>query len=326
MEQQLQIVIINYRATQVTLDCLRSLSVCEFVLNGSARVTVWENGSGPDAAVIIREAIAANHWQAWVELLVSPENFGFTGGNNRVIERYMQGEIKPKYFLLLNSDTLVTDESLTYLVDFMERRSQVGIAGSCLLTEVGLHQCSPFRFPGIASEFEQGLKLGIVSRLLSRWRVAMPPPDVETPVDWVSGASMILRTEMLQHVGLLDEDFFTYFEDVDLCQRAHASGWQVWYVPQSRVIHFEGASSGIGHQILKRRPAFWFQARRRYFLKNEGWFRAACIDAMFILGFSLWRLRRVVQGKPETDPPHMLQDFIRNSVFLQGFKWPKVRV
>ena len=154
----------------------------------------------------------------------------------------------------------------------------------------------------------------------------MPPPDVETPVDWVSGASMILRTEMLQQVGLLDEDFFTYFEDVDLCQRAHASGWQVWYVPQSRVIHFEGASSGIGHQILKRRPAFWFQARRRYFLKNEGWFRAVCIDAMFILGFSLWRLRRVVQGKPETDPPHMLQDFIRNSVFLQGFKWPKVRI
>jgi|GEM_PF-188495 len=318
MESQLLIVILNYLATEVTVDCLNSLSVCPMVLDGRAKVVVWENGTGSDAVDTLREAIDSNQWQDWAELLVSSKNLGFTGGNNRVIERAQQAGELPEYVLLLNSDTLVTDDALTSLIDFMNCHPQAGIAGSKLLTETGEHQCSPFRFPGIASEFDQGLKLGVVSRLLSHWCVAMPPPEDETLVDWVSGASMILRSKMLSQIGLLDEGFFTYFEDMDLCQRAHQGGWQVWYVPQSRVVHLEGASSGIVKRIVKRRPKFWFQARRRYFLKNEGALKTLAIDAAFIVGFALWRVRRFLQKKPDFDPPGMLFDFIKQSSIIQG--------
>lgn len=325
MKSQLLIIILNYLVTDVTVDCLHSLSSCPVVLSGKAKVAVWENGTGAVAVATLRQAIDVNNWHQWAELLTSPENLGFTGGNNRVIQRAQQRGKLPEYVLLLNSDTLVTDEALTSLIDFMDRHPQAGIAGSKLLTETGAHQCSPFRFPGIASEFDQGLKLGVVSRLLSRWCVAMPPPEDETPVDWVSGASMIVRREMLEQVGLLDEGYFTYFEDMDLCQRAHQAGWEVWYVPRSRVIHLEGASSGIVQHVIKRRPTFWFQARRRYFLKHTGIFGATCIDAAYIVGFSLWRLRRLLQGKPDYDPPKMLPDFIRNSVFHEGFDLPTVQ-
>ncbi|WP_083960694.1 glycosyltransferase [Methylomonas lenta] len=318
MEPQLLIVILNYLATDVTVDCLHSLSVCPVVLSGRAKVVIWENGTGADAVDTLREVLEENQWHHWAELLVSPENLGFTGGNNRVIERAQQNGDLPAYVLLLNSDTLVTDDALTSLIDFMDRHPQAGIAGSKLLTETGEHQCSPFRFPGIASEFDQGLKLGVVSRLLSDWCVAMQPPEEETPVDWVSGASMILRSNMLDQIGLLDESFFTYFEDMDLCQRAHQAGWQVWYVPQSRVVHLEGASSGIGHRIVIRRPTFWFQARRRYFLKNEGALKTLVIDAAFMVGFALWRVRRFMQKKPDFDPPGMLFDFIKQSSIIQG--------
>ena len=181
MKPRLLIVILNYLATDVTVDCLRSLSSCPIVLDGKAKVVVWENGTGADAVATLREAIDGNQWINWVELLVSPENLGFTGGNNRVIQRAQQSGELPDYVLLLNSDTLVTDVALTSLIDFMDRHPQAGIAGSKLLTETGEHQCSPFRFPGIASEFDQGLKLGMISRLLARWSVAMPPPDEETP-------------------------------------------------------------------------------------------------------------------------------------------------
>ncbi len=321
---KLEIVILNYRVTDVTLDCLHSLSQCKDLEKISVRVTVWENGSGEAAVMRLRESINEHHWGAWVELRVSEKNLGFTGGNNRVIERIMRNSDAADYILLLNSDTLVNDGALLSLVDFMEQHSRVGIAGSRLLTLDGEQQCSPFRFPGIASEFDQGLKLGVVSRLLSRWRVPMPPPDQASPVDWVSGASMLLRREMLEQTGLLDESYFTYFEDLDLCKRAHQNAWGVWYVPQSQVIHLEGVSSGISNAGRKRRPAFWFQARRRYFLKHQGVIRTVLIDFSFIMGFSIWRIRQLLQNKPDDEPSGMLVDFIRHSVFVNGFKLPVV--
>jgi N-acetylglucosaminyl-diphospho-decaprenol L-rhamnosyltransferase len=135
----------------------------------------------------------------------------------------------------------------------------------------------------------------------------------------------VLRRNMLGEVGLLDEGLFTYYEDVDLCLRARRAGWETWFVPESRVVHLEGGSSGIKSGSQYRRPAYWFEARRRFLLKNYGPVRAALADAAFLGGFAAWRLRRRIQRKPDLDPPGMLSDSFRHSVFHAGFAVREVR-
>jgi GT2 family glycosyltransferase len=125
---------------------------------------------------------------------------------------------------------------------------------------------------------------------------------------------------MLKQIGLLDEGLYTYFDDVDICMRARRAGWTTWFVPESKIIHLEGASTEVVTRVVKRRPDYWFQARRRFFLKTYGRLYAALVDATFLGGFALWRLRRWLQRKPDIDPPHMLVDSLRHSVFCTGFK------
>jgi GT2 family glycosyltransferase len=135
---------------------------------------------------------------------------------------------------------------------------------------------------------------------------------------------MILRRRLLEEIGLLDDGLYTYFDDVDICLRAKRAGWETWYVVESEVVHLGGASTGVTPRIVKRRPDYWFQARRRFFLKSYGKFYTALADAAFIVGHSLWRLRRRIQRKADTDPPQMLTDAIRNSVFCTGFRLKNV--
>jgi len=225
----------------------------------------------------------------------------------------------------LNADTIVKEHALDTLVEFMDGHPKVGIAGSMLLSPEGKPQSSPFRFPGIATELDRGLRLGIVSKLLSPWSTVVPKSKEACSVGWVAGASMILRRTMLEQIGLLDEGLYTYFDDPDICLRARRAGWETWYVPESKVIHLEGASTEIATHVVKpdRRPPYWFQARHRFFTKNYGALYAALADAAFISGYTIWRLRRWLQRRPDTDPPHMLIDSIRHSVFCAG---PKVKV
>jgi GT2 family glycosyltransferase len=239
-----------------------------------------------------------------------------------LIRPVLDSDNPPEYVLLLNADTIVLKNALESLVEFMDKHPQAGIAGSQFLSVAGTIQSSPFRFMGIMSELDRGLKLGIVSKLLSRWAVSPPTPSAACLADWLSGASMILRRSMLEQIGLLDEGLYTYFDDIDICLRARRCGWDTWYVPESKIIHLEGASTGVtgaADQVLKRRPGYWFQARRRFFLKSYGKQYTALADAAFLSGHAIWRLRRRIQRKPDTDPPHLLGDAFRHSVFRTGF-------
>ena len=321
---KLLVVIVSYRVTDLTIDCLRSL-VSEINRVSNARVAVCENGSGGDAEDRLRCAITENGWDSWVDFTCIYPNRGFTGGNNAVIRPALESDDPPEYVLLLNADTIVLEHALDALVAFMDEHPKAGIAGSLLLSPEGETQGSPFRFAGIASELDRGLRLGLVRRLLSRWNVTLPKPDNSCPVDWVAGASMILRRTMLDQIGLLDEGLYTYFDDLDICLRAVRAGWETWFVPQSRIIHLEGRSTGIGSiERERRRPRYWFEARRRYFLKNHGVLYTALADAVFILGFSFSRLYLWIRGKPESAPHFMLIDSILHSVFCAGTKVPVV--
>jgi GT2 family glycosyltransferase len=246
-------------------------------------------------------------------------NLGFTGGNNIILRPALQSADPPQYVLLLNADTVVHKNALRKLLEFMNEHPRAGIAGSGLLNLDGTQQGSAFRFPNALSEFETSVNLGILSRALKRWRVWLPIPDHACEVDWVGGASMIIRREVFQDIGVLDDGYYTHYEDVDFCFNARKAGWSVWYVPESRVTHLVGQSTGLTVKQPKRYPPYAFDARRRYFLKNYGPLRTALADIGRICGLAIWRLR-VMFGKPDSKAPHLLRDSIMHSVFATGFR------
>ena len=317
----LLVVIVNYRTPQLTIACLQSL-VGEVQQLPHLQVAVVDNHSEDGSVEEIRAAIAQAGWQDWVSVQASGRNGGFAYGNNVAIKPALASQQPPDYVLLLNPDTIVRPGALTALVEFLEQHPDVGIVGSRLEHPDQTPQHSAFRFPTIWSEFDQGLALGLVTKLLSRWVIAPPIQSTACPTDWVSGASLMVRRAVFDAIGLLDESYFMYFEEVDFCRRALQAGWLCWYVPQSRVVHLVGQSSGVKdpQRPTKRLPQYWFDSRQRFFRKHYGWLYTALTDALWLLGFSLWRVRRVLQRKPDLDPPHLLSDFLRNSVFLRRTK------
>jgi N-acetylglucosaminyl-diphospho-decaprenol L-rhamnosyltransferase len=291
------------------------------------QVAVCENGTGDDSAERIQRAIDGNGWSAWCSLTAIGTNLGFTGGNNVILRPAMQSADPPQYFLLLNADTIVRPNALVALVDFMDRNESVGIAGSRLEYPDGTPQRSAFRFQSPLGEFEGHLRFGLATRLLERWVVAPPVADQALATDWVAGASMIIRREVFQDVGLLDEGYYTYFDDIDFCFNARKKGWSTWYVPASRVIHLVGQTTGVTKVTKKpkRLPSYVFEARRRYYLKNHSPVYAAAADAGRILGLALGRLRVMLPGKKDYSAPYLLRDSIRHSVFVTGFKLKEVK-
>jgi N-acetylglucosaminyl-diphospho-decaprenol L-rhamnosyltransferase len=314
---KLLIVVVNYRVAELTIDCLSSIAA-EIDSVPDTRVVVCENGSGDRSAELIQKAIIKSGWHSWCALIDGKVNLGFTGGNNLVLRQALASADKPQYVLLLNPDTIVRLNAFRALVDFMDLHPDVGISGSRLEDPDGTPQRSAFRFPSPFSEFEGNLKFGLVSKLLREWVVAPPVPSEACETDWVAGASMMIRREVLEAIGVLDEGYFTYYEDVDFCFNARRAGWLCWYVPTSRVVHLVGQSSGITAEARKRLPAYFFAARRRYFLKNHGAFLAAAADASRIAGLLLWRLRVLLTGKKDSTPPHFLRDSFRHSLFFSG--------
>lgn len=320
---KLLVVIVSYRVVHLTIDCLHSVAE-EVGRVPDTRVAVCENGTGDDSAQRIQAAIDENGWSAWCTLTTLETNLGFTGGNNAILQPAMQSANPPQYFLLLNADTIVRPNAFKALVDYMDQNPKVGIAGSRLEDPDGTPQRSAFRFQSPLSALEGNLKLGPVSRLLSRWTVAPPVVDHPVETDWVAGASMIIRHEVCRDIGLLDEGYYTYFDDIDYCFSAKKKGWPTWYIPASRVVHLVGQSTGVNSKP-KRLPPYMLDARRRYFLKHHSALYAAAVDACMILGLSLWRLRVLLTGTKDNTAPHSLTDSIRHSVFVKGFKLQDVQ-
>ncbi|NEP57827.1 MAG: glycosyltransferase family 2 protein [Symploca sp. SIO2G7] len=315
----LLIVIVNYRTPSLVIECLRSL-VDEIPTLPTTNVVVVDNASGDGSVEQIGAAITNEGWEKWVSFIPSEQNGGYAYGNNLGIRPALNSPNPPAYVFLLNPDTIVRPGAIKILIEFMEKHPEVGIGGSGMENLDGVQRPAAFRFHTVQSELDAGLRLGIVSKLLSKWIIAAPKSSEPCPTDWVPGAGMMIRREVFESVGLMDEEYFLYFEETDFCLQAKRAGWSCWYVPQSRVVHFPGSSTGVTStkSTPKRRPQYWFDSRRRYFTKNYGWLYAALADSAWIFGYSLWRVRQVIQGKPDNDPPQLLSDFLQNSLFVKG--------
>jgi len=140
----------------------------------------------------------------------------------------------------------------------------------------------------------------------------MPMPRQAQRVDWLAGASMLIRRSVLDSIGLFDEEFFLYYEETDFCLRARNAGFPTWYVPESRVAHVGSASTGI-QDPSRPRAGYWFESRRRYLRKHHGLLYLWLANVVWVAGFAAWQVRRRLRGLPDSDPPHLLRDFVRHN-------------
>lgn len=313
----LLVVIVNYRTAALTVTCLETLGPELAEIPGS-KATVVENHSGDEEA--LARAIAERGWGGWVNLEVVDRNGGFSMGNNRGIRPALESDNPPRYVLLLNADTEVRPGALRTLLEFMDANPKVGIAGSSFENLDGSDWPLAFRFFTPLGELERGLQLGPVSKLMEgRVVTRFMEQDRPQEVDWVAGACMIIRREVFDAVGLMDENYFLYFEEVDFCLQARRAGWPCWYVPQSRIMHIGGQSTKLTERDRRpdRTPSYWFASRNRYFRKNFGLGGAIVADLGFGLGYAVRKLRYALTLKQDPEPPHHLLDFWKNSVFFK---------
>jgi N-acetylglucosaminyl-diphospho-decaprenol L-rhamnosyltransferase len=254
----LGIVIVNYNVRDLLRDCLASV----YDSRGDPRfeVCVVDNGSQDGSADMVGEEFPQVR-------IVRTENRGYAAGNNLglrefgfgesggmaaggmegMVEARGTGSSQPRYALLLNPDTLLPPSALADMLAFMEERAQAGVAGPRLVREDGsldracrrsfpTPEVACYRMSGLSRVFPRSERFG-------RYNLTYLPPDMTTEVDSVVGAFMLIRGEALNRVGLLDEQFFMYAEDLDLCYRIKQQGWQVWYNAAVTILHYKGQSS-----------------------------------------------------------------------------------
>ncbi len=318
---RLLVVLVNYHGHDLTVDCLRSLKP-ELDALPDAQIGLCDNGSGEEDVRQLLEAVEQLDFGERLTFTAIFPNRGFTGGNNEIIRPALESGCPPDAVLLLNNDTIVPPGAIQKLVEFFEQRPDVAVCGSRLEYPDGETQRAARRTLTFMSELESYARIGILSRLLAPWVVAPAEQNQPHECGWVPGAALMMRREVLEKVGLLDEDLYTYFDDVDFCLRAKRAGWPTWYVPESRIVHLVGKTTGVTttENRPKRRPSYWFWARRHYFLKNFGPWHATLADLAAIMGLCLWKLRLAVGRRTNPDPPHLLADLIRHSVFRTGFR------
>jgi len=317
MDANVVAITVNYRTSQLTIELIASIVKAGSIL----RLIIVDNFSEDNSVETIQTYLTDNEIH-WVTLIPSLSNKGFSAGNNIAFRYINEFEWNYDYLWLLNPDTRIFDSSAENLVKFMIA-SNYQICGSRLEDEDGTPQISAFNFPSVIGEFCAGARVGFLDRLLRTKITRTPIAESNTQCGWLAGASLMFSRKAHMSIGMMDEDYFLYFEEVDYLLKAKREGYSCWYIPSSRVYHSVGASTGISDYRKKspRRPKYWFDSRRRYFLKNYGRLMLVFVDVAFIFGYSAWVLRKILADKSslKNEPEKFLGDFIKNSFLFRGF-------
>ena len=266
----ISVIIVNWNTAGLLERCLNTL----LGETGKLELEVWvvDNASSDRSVAMVRDLFPQVH------LIVNQANFGFARANNQAI-RAAQGE----YTLLLNSDAFLTQDALGGLLQRMEASPMCGAMGCRLVYEDFTLQRSCQAFPSLATELWQCLTLDRVfssSRIFGKYQMTWWKMDDFREVDVVMGAVMIIRRKALEQVGLLDESFFMYSEEVDLCYRLKKLGWQVWYLPDVQAVHLWGGSS---RQVPAATLVRLYQSRVQFFRKHYGSFAALAFKGILYL-------------------------------------------
>jgi GT2 family glycosyltransferase len=233
-KKNLSIIIVNYNVKSLLKKCLES--IFEHEKNVEYEVIVVDNSSMDRSQEMLKRDFPQ------VKLVENKSNLGFSAGCNQGIK-----EGQGRYILLLNPDTELTPGGIKKMIEFMDSKPEVGICGPKMMDQEGNIQFSCRSFPSYltAVSSSQSILNRIFPQNLLSQKYLLKNQDHSQiqEVDWVSGSCLLAKREMLEKVGLLDERFYMYVEDVDLCYRAKKSGFSVFYFPQVLVIHHIGKST-----------------------------------------------------------------------------------
>jgi GT2 family glycosyltransferase len=297
IENRLCIVIVNYRTPELTINCIQTIQ--EQLDWYKDHIVIVDNKSGGDDVSIINEELNRSGLKNLATVISSSENKGFSSGNNIGIQA-----IPANYYVLANSDTLFRPGAILELLEAACEHPEAGIISPRLEWPDGLPQKSCFRFHSPFSELINSAGTGIITSLLKRYDVPLPVSDHKTKPQWTSFACVMIRREVFCLVGLLDEDYFMYFEDVDFCRRAWRAGFEVLNWPLAHVVHLRGQSSGLKKLRLqkKRLPEYHYRSRSRYFRKFYGQSGLFFSNLCWLAGRSVSSLREFFMGKSLTVP------------------------
>ena len=227
----LSIVILNYRTFELTRDTVNS--VLRYSYPFSYEIIVVDNASGDDSLMKLQD-----YFKDKVKFIESKENNGFAAGNNLALR-----QVKSDYVLLLNSDTVVWENTLENVYSYMEQHTDVGACGCRVRLESGeLDKACKRTFPNVKNSFFRLFHIPNKSQD-DNYNLTDLPDDEVYEIDCLTGAFMFIRDRALEDAGLLDETFFMYGEVIDLCYRIKEAGWKIVYYGKNSITHFKGASS-----------------------------------------------------------------------------------
>lgn len=292
---RLAVLIVNFRTPGLTVDCLRSLAP-EVEEAGEVHVEVVDNGSGDGSTERIGEAIEREGWRRWAHLTALGRNYGFAGGNNRAYEAAPEAD----YVLLLNSDTLVHRGCLRHCLAVMEERPEVGAMSCAVLNTDGTPQNAVRHLP---HPLRLLMRMSTLPYRLPNLLGWTDPEDEhwdrlreKREVGWIGGAFLLLRGAFLRRHGLLDEDFFFYGEDIELCHRVWKAGYRCYYDPGASITHLGGGSSDASRISAEKVDAHRWRARYLIQRKLYGRWAEWLIRAADIFEWSLRNLVYSMRG------------------------------
>ncbi len=249
--------IVTYKARDLLRDCLCSLAANTQL--ASLEVIVVDNGSGDGVGEMLQQEFPT------VRFIQNQGNEGYTRPNNQALQIS-----RGRYLLLLNPDTLILPEAIDRLVDFLEGHPEAGVCGPKVLNP-DLTLQKPCRRgesrPWAVISYFTGLsRLFPKSRLFGEYLMNYMDEDLLHQVAGVSGSCMLIRREVTDQIGFLDERFFAYQEDADFCFRTRQAGWKIYYVPQAQIIHYGGMG---GSRVQPYRSIYqWHRSYFLYYRKN----------------------------------------------------------
>jgi GT2 family glycosyltransferase len=303
-------IIVNFRTPAATVDAVAAL-MGDLDALGDSRVVVVDNDSGDGSAERLQVTFSESKWRDRVIVVPAESNGGFGSGVNVGVKYVIKSFGAPRYFFVLNPDATIEPGALTGLVSFMRDHPEAGLLGNEVRNQ-GDDVVKAFRFPSALGELEGSARVGLLSRLLREYVVAVNPSET-CEVDWVSGVSMLFRGEVFSQVGLFDEGFFLYFEEIDFAKRTRDAGWKIYFVAGVIVGHVGALSTGM-RDSARRMPRYWFESRRRYFVKHHGRLYAAICDGAWLLGHAILQVKRHLPRQRVVLRPSLGLDFLRFSL------------